>query len=360
MKGGFYVLNNTKKAIANRNLTIGYFGGSITEGAGASNVKLCWREMLTDWFKIIYPETKIHEINAAIGGTGSDLGAFRAGHDLLIMKPDLVFLEFAVNDYALSKEEIITNTKRILSAIYEKNDCADIVIIITYNKAVHDDILNKGFCTSVDAYKEAGKMFGLHVINAGQEIGNLVEEKCGTWKDYTIDFTHPNDMGYNIYFEKISRDILKIIALSEEKYQRHDAKGMTDGRFYIKDSWDTEVMNGFEKCSRSLAGRYEHTIISENAGESIELEFTGSQIMLYYMIGPKTGKMTYSVDGEPKKELIMWDKYSHTSERAGYKILYDNLENKKHRLIITNIGEPEDQKRQRTQIGAFLIFDKEI
>ena len=33
-----------------------------------------------------------------MGGTGSDLGVFRLQHDVLRQRPDLVFIEFAVND----------------------------------------------------------------------------------------------------------------------------------------------------------------------------------------------------------------------------------------------------------------------
>ena len=36
-------------------------------------------------------------LNAVISGTGSDLGAFRVSEQLLKYKPDLIFIEFAVN-----------------------------------------------------------------------------------------------------------------------------------------------------------------------------------------------------------------------------------------------------------------------
>lgn len=72
------------KVQRDRQLTIGYFGGSITEGAGASDAaKTSWRSLTTSWFRKQFPNAQITEINAAIGGTGSPLGAFRTQTDLL-------------------------------------------------------------------------------------------------------------------------------------------------------------------------------------------------------------------------------------------------------------------------------------
>ena len=48
----------------------------------------------------------VQEIHAAIGGTGSDLGVFRLGRDALRREPDLLFVEFTVNDGGASPERI--------------------------------------------------------------------------------------------------------------------------------------------------------------------------------------------------------------------------------------------------------------
>ena len=68
---------------------IAYFGGSITAANG-------WRPMTMKWFRETYPKAKVEEIQAAIGGTPSVLGAFRNRKDVLDKNPDLVFVEFLV------------------------------------------------------------------------------------------------------------------------------------------------------------------------------------------------------------------------------------------------------------------------
>lgn len=55
---------------------------------------------MTRWLREKYPSTAITFYDAAIGGTGSQLGMFRLERDVLSRKPDLVFLDFTVNDWA--------------------------------------------------------------------------------------------------------------------------------------------------------------------------------------------------------------------------------------------------------------------
>ena len=62
---------------------IGYLGGSITAQPG-------WRPKTLAHFQKAFPAAKFSEINAAIGGTGSDLGVFRLKQDILDKKPDAI------------------------------------------------------------------------------------------------------------------------------------------------------------------------------------------------------------------------------------------------------------------------------
>lgn len=77
--------------------TVAFIGGSVTE-------RDCWRPQVMDLFRRRYPSVKFKEVNAGIGGTGSDLGAFRMDRDVILHEPDLVFIEFAQNDMGLANE----------------------------------------------------------------------------------------------------------------------------------------------------------------------------------------------------------------------------------------------------------------
>ena len=79
------------KLEAGGEVRIAYLGCSITAQDG-------WRPKTLAYFQKNFPQAKVSQIDAAIGGTGSDLGVFRLKQDVLDHKPDLLFVEFAVND----------------------------------------------------------------------------------------------------------------------------------------------------------------------------------------------------------------------------------------------------------------------
>ena len=73
-------------------LRVAYLGGSITAAADG------WRTLTTEYLRNRFPNTVVTEISAGLPGTGSDLGACRLERDVLRHRPDLLFVEFAVND----------------------------------------------------------------------------------------------------------------------------------------------------------------------------------------------------------------------------------------------------------------------
>ena len=74
-----------EKVKAGKEVRVAYLGGSITAMNG-------WRNLTTDWLRATYPQAKFKEIHASIGGTGSNLGAFRVEHDALRLKNPAVEL----------------------------------------------------------------------------------------------------------------------------------------------------------------------------------------------------------------------------------------------------------------------------
>ncbi len=84
-----------KEKLQSGNVTLGFLGGSITDAAPGHN----WPEAVVAWLVDAYADVRVKVENAGIGATGSDLAVFRAKRDILDRGCDLVFVEYAVNDY---------------------------------------------------------------------------------------------------------------------------------------------------------------------------------------------------------------------------------------------------------------------
>ena len=103
--------NVIERAQKGEQITIGTVGGSITEGALASSYEECWAMRFAARFGEIYGTDgggNVTLVNSGVGGTPSPFGYMRYGRDILARVPesdpdgypDLVVIEYAVNDWA--------------------------------------------------------------------------------------------------------------------------------------------------------------------------------------------------------------------------------------------------------------------
>lgn len=95
-----------KAARAGEDVTIAYIGGSITQGAGAKPIATnCYAYRSYKAFRDRFGAgdgSNVHFVKAGLGGTPSELGLCRYENEVLGEamggKPDIVVIEFAVND----------------------------------------------------------------------------------------------------------------------------------------------------------------------------------------------------------------------------------------------------------------------
>jgi len=73
-------------------VTVAFVGGSITAKPD------CWVPQTVDMLQRLYPDIEWKGINAGVRGTGAHLGVFRLERDVIAYQPDIIFIEFAVND----------------------------------------------------------------------------------------------------------------------------------------------------------------------------------------------------------------------------------------------------------------------
>ena len=98
VKNSSRLLQLMKRADRGEELTIGFLGGSITQGSLAKNPENTYARRVFTWWKDSFPKAEFHYVNGGIGGTTSHYGAARAVRDVLMYQPDFVMVDFCVND----------------------------------------------------------------------------------------------------------------------------------------------------------------------------------------------------------------------------------------------------------------------
>lgn len=166
-------------------ITIGFFGGSITAGQGASQPQLTYTSLLTNWWAEKFPQSKLTVVNAGIKGTGSPLGCLRVQHDLLSHHPDFVIVEFGVNDRAdLPHAQTYEGVVRQIMA---DPDQPAVLLAFTMH---HDG-------TNAQEYQgEIGRRYQLPMISFRDALWPEMTAGQLHWADVIADSIHPNDRGH--------------------------------------------------------------------------------------------------------------------------------------------------------------------
>ncbi len=177
-----------RKAQAGGEINIGFLGGSITEGRGAANVQDCYVSQVYKWWYEAFPLAQINVINAGVGGTSSYLGVHRVDAELLVHKPDLVFMEFAVND--TFTEFCMNSYENLIRKILMSESNPALVLLFATN-AVGD--------SSQAVQAALGQYYDLPMISYGKAVTPEVEAGSFTWFQIAEDIVHPNNMGHSIF-----------------------------------------------------------------------------------------------------------------------------------------------------------------
>ena len=346
--------NTVYRLRRDRALNVGYFGGSITEN-GAENG---WRGKTTSYLRAAYPDAEIREIQAAIGGTGTSLGIFRCQRDLLDKKPDLVFLEFAVNDYGDSTHTA-ANTETILRKIYAANPYAEIVVVFTLTRAITENMARGIPYRSRNEQMRVARRYGLPTVNIGDALFRAIRRECGgDWLPYVPDTVHPNAAGYVSCAAEMQSFLAGALNLEPHGLRAvrlpaplctslHPAARLADAAEATAD--------GFTAVEKSLCGRYPR-YFEGRAGASLSFSFTGTTVGLYWMMAKDSGKIEYSLDGGEPQTRSAWDTYCPRFNRAGSTILAADLPAGAHELRLRVLPEHDDASEGDViRIGAFLV-----
>ena len=181
------------KAMHGEKVTVAYIGGSITEGIGA-DAENCYAKLSYNYIAEQYGTgDNVEYVNAGVSGTPSILGNLRVQKDVLDYEPDIVFVEFAVND---GMEQIYKESyESLLRTILQQENEPAVILLFTVTSTGH---------TCQPHMSELGEYYQLPMISVPDAIHPEIEAGRMTWADYSNDEAHPNMEGHKLVAEFIS------------------------------------------------------------------------------------------------------------------------------------------------------------
>lgn len=220
--------NTYRKLTQDKELNIVYFGGSVTAGYGSSDKeKYSWRALSAKWFREHFPEAEIRDINTAIGESGTFLGVYRLERDILSQAPDLLFIEYAINDYFFgsSMEVAALQYETIVREVKARFPQCDIVTLIT--DCLETAEAEELYPTAM-GHEKIASAYRIPTIYVGKALVDCLSSLCeDEWKKYFIDIVHPTDAGYLAYYKCVEEFLQQsLIELPPDVNNAEEAKRM--------------------------------------------------------------------------------------------------------------------------------------
>ncbi len=350
-RGG--LANTFAKLKAGAAVRIAYLGGSITAQPG-------WRPKTFAWFQHQFPTADLHEINAAIGGTGSDLGVFRLQHDVLNDHPDLLFVEFAVNDGGAPPDQIVRCMEGIVRRTWRDDPATDICFVYTLAGNMLQTLQAGRFPRSASVMEKVADHYGIPSIHMGLEVARLEKEGRLIFKAdkprtdaeraavgdrilFSPDGVHPYpDTGHQLYLEAMVRSMEKIQGVGKKGPHAlpaplaadnwEDARMIPLDRATLGPGW--KQLDETNRLVRSFGKRLPGLWMATKPGTSLSFRFRGTTARIYDLVGPDCGQLIVQLDDRPPVDKPRFDAYC-TYHRLATLSLGENLPDQVHTVTAT-------------------------
>lgn len=266
------------RAAAGEEITVGFLGGSITQGSLASEPENCYACRVWHWWQKTFPSANIRYVNAGIGGTTSQFGVARVEEDLLKYRPDFVLTEFSVNDentphFQETYEGLVRKILKSGTALMLMNN-------VRYDTGT----------SAEQVHIEVARHYGIPSVSMKPTIYAALLRHEFSNRDITPDDLHPNDRGHGLVAQVICSFLESVrIAPREPLTECTLPQPLSPNRY--EDSVRYQNHNANPQCIGFLADERPQTHITQTfrrgytarkIGDKITFSVAGSCIAVQY------------------------------------------------------------------------------
>lgn len=333
-------------------ITIAYIGGSITQGAGAKPINTkCYAYRSYEAFcQMFSPDggKNVHYIKAGVGGTPSEFGMIRYDRDVTKdgeVQPDLVVIEFAVNDEGDETKGVCFESlvKKVLQADYKP------AVLLNFAVFMNDWNLQ-------DRLQPVGERYELPMVSVKDAVSPQFEDnRIITKRQFFYDIYHPTNDGHRIMadciaylFEQVEKEEIasKDIELEKEPVygvqfkdlERFDRRNAEEYATIVESGYqaqDTEVQYVERDMDLQVTPVFEDNWMNDGSVENAEFKMNIRCKNLVVVVkdsgSPKFGTANLIVDGKVVKTINPLDNgWAHCNPQ----ILIDEEESGEHEVII--------------------------
>ncbi|MDP0496236.1 MAG: SGNH/GDSL hydrolase family protein [Verrucomicrobiota bacterium JB024] len=275
-------------------VTVVTLGGSITMHQNG------WAQKTIELMRTAYPQATINFVNAGISGTGSNFGVFRLKRDVIEMRPDMVIIEYAVNDSDTDDTVCIRNLESIVSRLRGLPHPPALIFL----ESASESGVNQS------RHNQVARHYGILDVDMQSVVDAYLTESGKSWSDLYSDCVHPNESGHALYAQTLWQGMQANIQLENITGIRENSNSPLSKQGLVLDAClllPNFMQNGWDyqgESSQGWWGKYfQGTLQSGEDGSALHVPFYGRTIGVVLMTREGTGKLRIAVDGELINEI---------------------------------------------------------
>ncbi len=283
------------KARRGEEICVAAIGGSITAGGlQTKDPKNRYVARVAAWFTQAFPQAKVRFVNAGIGGTNSLYGAMRVQRDVLSKQPDLVIVEYAVNDnhpvpmFWASYEGVL---RQILRAPQQP-------------AVVQLFFMQRQGQNAQETQHMLGRHYDLPMVSFRDAWWPEFYSGRAQWETMYADVVHPNDTGHILASELLIALLEKAKALPEPGAERTALPAPMISELFVdcRYAQNTDLKPSTNSGWTTNADKSKWESPAE--GGTIEFTFDGELLFLGYEIDAEAEPLaSYRIDGGESRPL---------------------------------------------------------
>jgi hypothetical protein len=281
-----------------------------------------------NWWKSTFPYTPVNYINAGIGATDSYIGVHRADRDVIACSPDVIIVEFSVND---TDEFLNPRTyDSLLRKLLVSGKSPAVILLFT--------VMQDGKSMQ-DEHMKLGTLYGLPMISYKNAVFPEIESGSLRWEDISSDDVHPSSAGHSIISQLVISYLESVYSLIPEKVRfsisdKPSPYGDIYSNALLMDSTNIKPVccDGFEMSS--VSSQFPHGWTTGSGGV-LEFVVTARNIGIMYhrTTDGHSGVYSVLVDGAEKIHLD-GDFSGGWGDYADYKEVYISDAPAVHRITL--------------------------
>lgn len=190
----------------NRTINIVFHGHSVPSGYFATpvvNTLAAYPHLTLINVKGMYPNAVVNVITTSIGGENAEGGEKRFVGDVLSLKPDVLFIDYALNDRNIGLLRAEKAWRKMIEAALNTG-CK--VILLTPTPDLTEDILNEHAPLEAHAQqiRNLASAYKVGLVDCYLTF-KMLKQSGKNLSDYMAQNNHPNEHGHQVVAEEIKK-----------------------------------------------------------------------------------------------------------------------------------------------------------